>query len=186
MFLVDAGGRIVHANAAGYAMLAEENVLRAVSGRIAAHDGKAWQELRDIFDAASQGDTALGMRGIALPLVARDGGNYVAHLLPLTSGARSRTGSTFAAVAVLLVQKATLATPAMPEVIAKTYRLTPTELRILLAVAEIGGTPEVAEAFGIAETTVKFHLKSLFEKTGARRQADLVKLLAGFTNPLAG
>jgi DNA-binding CsgD family transcriptional regulator len=30
------------------------------------------------------------------------------------------------------------------------------------------------------------HLGHLYEKTGARRQADLVKLMAGFANPLAG
>jgi DNA-binding CsgD family transcriptional regulator len=39
---------------------------------------------------------------------------------------------------------------------------------------------------GIAESTVKTHLHRVFDKTGARRQADLVKLTAGFSNPLAG
>jgi DNA-binding CsgD family transcriptional regulator len=55
---------------------------------------------------------------------------------------------------------------------------------VLLAIAEIGGSPEVADALGIAETTVKFHLRQLFEKTGTHRQADLVKLVGGFTSPL--
>jgi DNA-binding CsgD family transcriptional regulator len=186
MFLIDAGGRIVHANASGYAMLAAENVLRADSGRIAPYDAKARQDLREMFDAAAKGDAALGVRGIAFPILARDGENYLAHLLPLTSGARGRTGSSFGAAAILLIQKASPAVPAIPEVIAKTYKLTPAELRILLAIAEIGGVSEVAEAFGVSETTIKFHLKNLFEKTGARRQADLVRLLAGFITPLAG
>jgi hypothetical protein len=30
---------------------------------------------------------------------------------------------------------------------------------------------------------VKTHLSRLYEKTGTRRQADLVKLVAGFVNP---
>jgi DNA-binding CsgD family transcriptional regulator len=30
------------------------------------------------------------------------------------------------------------------------------------------------------------HLRRLFEKTGTGRQADLVKLVAGFASPLAG
>jgi DNA-binding CsgD family transcriptional regulator/PAS domain-containing protein len=186
LFLIDAGGRIVHANAAGYAMLASENVLRAVSGRIEPYEARAAQEFREMFDAAGKGDAALGMRGIAFPILARDGEKYIAHLLPLTSGARGRTGSSFGAAAILLAQKASLATPAIPEVIARTYGLTPTELRVLLAVAEIGGVSEVAEAFGVSETTIKFHLKNLFEKTGARRQADLVRLLAGYATPLTG
>jgi DNA-binding CsgD family transcriptional regulator len=84
------------------------------------------------------------------------------------------------------VHKASLDSPAPPEVIARTYKLTPTELRVLLAVVEVGGAPEVADALGVAETTVKFHLRRLFDKTGVRRQADLVKLVAGFSSPLTG
>jgi DNA-binding CsgD family transcriptional regulator len=55
---------------------------------------------------------------------------------------------------------------------------------VLLAIVQVGGVPEVAEALGIAETTVKTHLGRLFQKTGADRQADLVKLVAGFANRL--
>jgi DNA-binding CsgD family transcriptional regulator len=46
--------------------------------------------------------------------------------------------------------------------------------------------PEVAEALGVSATTVKTHLARLFEKTSTRRQAELVKLVAAFTNPLLG
>jgi DNA-binding CsgD family transcriptional regulator len=66
------------------------------------------------------------------------------------------------------------------------YKLTPAELRVLLAIVDVGGVPEVAAALGVAVTTVKTHLNRLFEKTGVGRQADLVKLVAGFSTPLAG
>jgi hypothetical protein len=49
-----------------------------------------------------------------------------------------------------------------------------------------GGVPEVSQALGIVATTVKTHLGRLFEKTGADRQADLVKVVAGFATPLVG
>jgi DNA-binding CsgD family transcriptional regulator len=42
------------------------------------------------------------------------------------------------------------------------------------------------EALGIKEGTVKAHLHHLFEKTDATRQADLVKLVAGYSSPLVG
>ena len=64
------------------------------------------------------------------------------------------------------------------QVIGETFKLTPTELRVLLAIIEVGGIPEVATAFGVADTTVRTHVNRLFEKTGATRQADLVKLVA--------
>lgn len=186
MILVNASGRIVHANAAGHAMLTAGDLLCAPSGRLATADPDTDRALRDIFTAAGSGDAAIGIKGIAVPLTARDGERHVLHVLPLTSGARRRAGASYAAVAALFVHKASVSTPSAPEVIAKMYRLTPSELRVLLAVVAVGGAPEVAEALGIAETTVKFHLQNLFEKTGTHRQADLVKLVAGFANPLTG
>ena len=73
----------------------------------------------------------------------------------------------------------------VPDAIASAFRLTPSELRVLMAIVEIGGVPDIAAKLGIAETTVKTHLGRLFEKTGAGRQADLVKIAAGFMAPFA-
>jgi DNA-binding NarL/FixJ family response regulator len=55
-------------------------------------------------------------------------------------------------------------------------------MRVLLAIVEVGGVPEVAGVLGTSEATVKTHLHHVFEKTGATGQADLVKLTAGYTN----
>ena len=186
MILVDANGRIVHTNNAGIAILDAADFLRAVCGRLVASDLAINAALRDILVAASVGDTALGVKGIALPLTAHDGERYVAHVLPLTSGARRAAGLAYNAVAALFIRKAALEPFSPPEVIGEMYKLTPTELRVLLAIVDIGGVPEVAAALGVAVTTVKTHLSRLFEKTGVARQADLVKLVAGFSTPLAG
>lgn len=185
MFLADAAGRIVHANANGHAMLRMGDYLNAVCGRLAARDPQTDQTLREIFAAAGKGDAALGVKGIAVPLVASNRERYVAHVLPLTAGARRHAGASYAAVAALFVHKASLNTPSPPEAIARTYKLTPTELRVLLAIVEVGGVPEVAETLGVSAETVKTHLGRLFVKTGTGRQADLVKLVAGFASPLA-
>ena len=91
-FLVDASARVVHANAAGHAMLAAEEVLRAPNGRLAAADTEADHALREIFAAAKFGDTVVGVRGVAVPLISRGGERFVAHVLPLTSGSRRKAG----------------------------------------------------------------------------------------------
>jgi DNA-binding CsgD family transcriptional regulator len=186
MILVDAHGRIVHTNNAGNAILDAADFLRAVCGRLVASDLAINAALREILVAANVGDAALGTKGIALPLTAHDGERYVAHVLPLTSGARRAAGLAYNAVAALFIRKAALEPFSPPEVIGEMYKLTPTELRVLLAIVDIGGVPEVAAALGVAVTTVKTHLSRLFEKTGVARQADLVKLVAGFSTPLAG
>ena len=186
MILVDGIGRVVHANAAGNAILGAADVLRMVHGRLVAGDASSNAAFREILAAAEAGDAAVGVRGIALPLTAHDGERYVAHVLPLTSGVRRRAGLAFNAVAALFVRKATLEAHATPDIIGRMYKLTPAELRVLLAIVDIGGVPEVAAALGVASTTIKTHLNRLFEKTGVCRQADLVKLVAGFSTPLAG
>jgi DNA-binding CsgD family transcriptional regulator len=86
----------------------------------------------------------------------------------------------------MLVHRVALEAAFPSEAIARLYGLTPAELRVLGAIVEIGGVPETAGALGIAEATVKTHLHRLFGKTGATRQADLVKLVAAFASPLAG
>ena len=71
------------------------------------------------------------------------------------------------------------AASARPDVLGAAFKLTPAELRVLLAIVELGGVPEVAAALGVADTTVRTHVGRLFEKTGVRRQAGLVKLVTG-------
>jgi hypothetical protein len=73
----------------------------------------------------------------------------------------------------------------IPHELAQT-RLTPILLHVLLAVVEVSWALYVAAAIGVAETTVKTRLGWLYEQTGARRQADLVRLLTGFSTPLFG
>ena len=186
MILVDAGGSIVHANAAGSAILDAADFLRRTScGRPVAGHPPTNLALREILLAADAGDVALGVNGIALPLTAHNGERYVAHVLPLTSAIRRDTGLPYKAVAALFVRKTAFEAFSPSEVIGEMYKLTPTELRVLLAIVDVGGVPEVAAALGVAATTIKTHLSRLFEKTGVDRQADLVKLVAGFSTPLA-
>jgi DNA-binding CsgD family transcriptional regulator len=186
MCLVDAIGHILHANVACQAILDEGDFLSVIEGRVVARDGRIDQGFRELFAAAGGGDEAMGVRGIAVSLRSRSGAHYVAHVLPLTSGARRLAGIAYAATAALFICRVATKIPSSPEVIGRAYHLTPTELRVLLAIVEVGGVPEVATALGVAESTVKTHLSRLFVKTGAGRQADLVKIVAGFATPLAG
>jgi DNA-binding CsgD family transcriptional regulator len=68
--------------------------------------------------------------------------------------------------------------------IASHYKLTPGELRVLHTVIEgAAGIRAIAEALEISQATVKTHLHHIFQKTGVRRQINLVKLVAGIGNP---
>jgi DNA-binding CsgD family transcriptional regulator len=184
MFLVDDGGEIVHANAAGHDLLADGDVLRANGHRLAAADGRIDNVFRGVFRSSGEGDESVGTKGTAIALAGKRGDDHVAHVLPLTGGERRRAGKAHSAAAAVFVRKAEAHLRAPPEAVARHYQLTPTELRVLLAIVDVGGVPEVAEALGVADTTVKTHLGRLYQKTGTSRQADLVKLVARFASPL--
>jgi DNA-binding CsgD family transcriptional regulator/PAS domain-containing protein len=184
MFLVDRNGRVVHANVAGRSMMAEGDILTAVHDRLVLREARSNHQLSAMFAAAGDGDAALGTAGVTLPLNGRSGQHFVAHVLPLTSGLRNRAAKTYSAVAALFVHSAATGSPSAPETIAKIFRLTPTELNVLLAIVEVGGAPEVAELLGVAVSTVKTHLGRVYDKTGTKRHADLAKLVAGHANPL--
>jgi DNA-binding CsgD family transcriptional regulator/PAS domain-containing protein len=180
IFLVDAQRRILHANAAGRDILCADDFLRSVAGQLVARNSQAHQLLRDTlaYDAAIAGNFGLTM-------TAQSGERYVVHVLPLASLARNGATLPVRAVATVFVRKLELDNKSCGAIIRHAYGLTPTELRVLLGIVEVGGVPETASALGIAESTAKTHLQRLFSKTGVNRQADLVKLVAGFSNPLA-
>jgi DNA-binding CsgD family transcriptional regulator len=62
---------------------------------------------------------------------------------------------------------------------AQRYGLTPSEVRLARHLAEGGNIAGYAEQHGLSQGTVRTHLKAVFAKTGAHRQAELVLLLAG-------
>jgi len=181
LFFLDAGSRIVHANAAGRELIDKGEVLRLVDGRLVARDVDAERQLRQTLAASP--DAAFEDTGCALALRSSAGDHYVARRLPLAAAHRAVVWDT--AVAALFIHRAKLEAPFPAQVIGQIYGLTPAELRVLLSIVDLGGISEVASALGIAVTTVKTHLRRIFEKTETRRQADLIRLVAGFSGPLA-
>lgn len=180
--LLDAEGRVVHANAACRQLFVDGDLLAMVGDRIVARNIQAEKIFRGLFDVVADGGRhSSGRRRIDL-MTSVDGQRYLVHAFPLSHRRGLQRDS---AATVLFLQKAAMVPLLVPDAIAAAFRLTPSELRVLMAIVEFGGVPDIAAKLGIAETTVKTHLGRLFEKTGAGRQADLVKIAAGFSVPFA-
>jgi DNA-binding CsgD family transcriptional regulator len=58
------------------------------------------------------------------------------------------------------------------------FALTPAEADLAVEIAKGDGRQAAARRLGISVGTVRSHLMRIFDKTGARRQAELVRLLA--------
>ena len=184
VFLVDASGLIVHANSSARRALDRGDVLRDVGGRLVPRDPAAGAALAEAVTAACGGDTALGVRGVAVPFsIAKDKGLF-GTVMPMSDGPRRKAGARYRAVAAICVRETIFETPSAVAMLAEFHDLTPRELSVLVAVVEVGGVSDTAAALGLSQGTVKSHLKAIFRKTGAMRQAGLVKLVAGMSDQL--
>jgi DNA-binding CsgD family transcriptional regulator len=183
--LIDAKMRVAYANRAAHALLESGDPLVLHGSTLGASHDQADATLSVAIQACADGDAAVGTKGLSIPMTTREGETFVAHVLPLTSGTRRRAGEAYDAVAAIFVRKAQLEYPSPLETLANHYRLTARELNVLLAIVELGGVPAVSSLLGLSETTVKSYLRNVFQKTGTNRQADLVKIVAGFANPFA-
>ncbi len=183
LFLVGPNGHIVFANAPGRLILDEGTLLRGRGNLLAGGAPEAHRMLRDTFVAAEGGDMSVGRRGVSIPLSTSPHARWFAHVLPLTSGDRQRTGALYSAVAAVFVRKTSPADPPPLETLAKLYGLTASEVRVLDAVMRVSGIRALADLLGISQATVKTHLHNVFRKTGTNRQSELVKLIAGLEPP---
>jgi DNA-binding CsgD family transcriptional regulator/PAS domain-containing protein len=68
---------------------------------------------------------------------------------------------------------------------AQAFHLTDREKEVAALVAGGFKRAQIAGKLGISEATVKTHLQHLFEKTGTRRQIDLIKRLVEYTSAFA-
>jgi DNA-binding CsgD family transcriptional regulator len=62
--------------------------------------------------------------------------------------------------------------------VARRFRLTKAEQGLLEVLAQGLSLPDAAMMLGVARSTARTHLQRLFEKTGKRRQVDLLRMVA--------
>ena len=79
--------------------------------------------------------------------------------------------------ALVIVNDPEQRTGSRAEVLRHLYRLTPTEARMADLIAQGSEIKEAAVVLRTTLETARFHMKRVLAKTGARRQAELVKLV---------
>jgi DNA-binding CsgD family transcriptional regulator len=179
IILVGVNGVIVFANEPARVMLDDAALLRESRGVLVAAAPDSQRMLRDIFIVAENGDMPVDGEGVTIPLSTSLRHRWFAHVLPLTSGDRQRTGQLYSATVAVFVSRISLASPPPLAMLAGRYQLTASEVRVLDAIMKVSSVKSVAELLGLSQATVKTHLHNLFRKTGTNRQSDLVKLMAG-------
>jgi len=181
IILVDERLGIVHANRAAADVLKSADSIRSDKGRVNLPDSSASAALQRAVAQAARDEAGLGPMGIGIP-ARQDGDPRVIHVLPLRRDT-VRGGLAQRAAAALFIAPAASPPQTPIDALALIYDLTPAEARIFEMIAAGGTQAAIGRTLGIAPSTVKTHLLHLFEKTGSRRQADLIKLAANLSSP---
>lgn len=128
--------------------------------------------LRDAVAASAR--RTLDQAGATLPL---DAGarQLTVHLVPLP--ASRSAGGEKGAVAALFVTDPAEPPSLPPAAVVARYGLTPSELRVALALVEGHAPAAIAAQHGISLATVRTHLRRLYDKTGTEGQAPLVRAI---------
>lgn len=180
VLLLADNGFVLYANEAGQAMLREGGVLRDdQAGRATFNDADAAGALEHCLNALRRGEMPVaasfsaGEGTSATPHIARlarfEPHAHPVALFPLTLA--------YQRACLLLTVSPVLDHRSAGEAFAATHGLTVAEMAVTAGIAE-GFTPdELADQRAVSIHTVRNQLKSALFKTGARRQADLVRML---------
>jgi len=178
VLVVDAGLNILHANRAGRALIVLDDTLRSRGGTLSAVDRMTHHALIAAINDATGDYRALGLKGVGIPLLRNDNKAGALHVLPLRP---DRAGSL--RLAAIFVAEAGASPAADDALISALFGLTPGEAAVFEQVAGGRDVRHAAAALGIAQSTVRTHLLRIYDKTGVRRQAELVRLSASLAAP---
>jgi len=104
----------------------------------------------------------------------------VAHVVPLRRTARDIF---MRCAGVLVMTPVTLPQAPPVELVQSLFDLTPAEARVARRLSTGETVEEIASIGGVSLSTVRTQLRGVLEKTGCRRQAEVVALLGGIAVP---
>jgi DNA-binding CsgD family transcriptional regulator len=167
-------GRILHASAGFEALIGDGLVVR--NGRLGADDRRADDQIATAVSAAIAADGELGKPPKPVILPRRNSVRpLIATVVPVVGHAHDVL-RLVAAIVLLTDLEARPQGPALAT-LQQVFGLTGAEARLAQHIA-IGETlPEIAVESGLSRETLRSQLKSVFNKTGTTRQAELAVLL---------
>ena len=104
----------------------------------------------------------------------------VAHVIPTRAIARDIF---LRSAGVLVLTPVPLPQAPPVELVRSLFDLTPAGARVARSLAAGGTVEEIASSGGVSRNTIRTQVRGVLEKTGCRRQAEVVALLSGIAVP---
>ena len=172
LLLVDAGGRVHFASAKAQQLLRQRQ-LCIQSGQLRAQTLNETIDLHRLIAGWARTDQLTPASDVTACCRV---GKLLLQFAPLAAQPPAGIAVHGHLVAVFVVDPAAAADPG-PEQLRAQFGLTAAEAAFACAIVSGEGVRECARAIGIAEATARTHLHRIFEKTGTKRQAQLVRVI---------
>jgi DNA-binding CsgD family transcriptional regulator len=173
-FLFDEYGRIAHMNRSADTLLKSHDNLSIENGHLMTGDASATRKLNfELTNAihASRGESLELNDAVLLPRLGR------MPLMLMIAPLRLAGGATVCGAALLFAFDPESTPPITADVVRRLFGLSEAEAELAVALCSGRTLDEAATARGTSIHTIRSQLKSIFAKTGTKRQADLVSLL---------
>jgi DNA-binding CsgD family transcriptional regulator len=175
--LVHRDGTVTFANRAARVILEGRDGLTIDDKKILAWIPSESKRLRNLVSAAAHtgvgGQTRGGAMAVSRPSMRR---RLELLVTPLRTLSLPELGELANCAAVFFTDPEHADEP-RAELMVRFWGLTRTEARIAAILATGRGINEAADRLGITRNTARWHVKHVLAKTGAKRQADLVRLV---------
>lgn len=169
LLLLDKQGMVVFANDKAQEFLETNDMLRMEGGRLKVKFGQQ-AKLDALLEGHQAGETLFG---IVRP---SDKRNIWLIRIPVQLEENAPPDARRPTIALMIHDPGTTDKIDM-EGFAKVHDLTPAEARVMNLLLEHAQLPPIAQELGVSLHTVRSQLRTIREKTGARRQAELVRML---------
>ncbi len=180
VFLVSGDMKLRYSNASARALLADKDVFRDHKGTLDATNASVGHAVAAAVRQSAD-EAGLGAQGLGIPATRRDGSPAALYVLPLSA----RPGwQPDLAVAAVFVASAGTRYAVPDDLVGRLFGLTPAEARVCALLVQGLGAQDIADALDVADTTVKTHIRRIYDKTGVRRQPELVHLVTAFAAPI--
>lgn len=182
VLILDQNGVVIQANPSATQILRQEDGLRLNNGMLEASYGNDNRKLQKLIkDALMHAATSRQTTTEGMSVVRQSGQmNWGVVVQSMTPDGWTE-GKQGPCVAVFMRDTSGKAEPPV-KLAQQIFQLTPAETALAIRLANGASLEEVAEELGIKRNTARAHLRSIFSKTGVRRQTELVRI---FLNSVA-
>jgi DNA-binding CsgD family transcriptional regulator len=175
--LVDAKSSIMATNAIGREILAAGDGLRAVNGRLTAGTPTVARALENYVRAAAEAQTQPAHEH-GQPLAVERDGNPSPLTVIIHPGPTAKPLNTpLRRSAIVVMRDPDRRASVSAHVVGQLFGLTPAEATLATLLAQGADLDEAAAELGIRRNTARSQLQSIFMKTNAKRQSELVRMI---------